>query len=53
MEDIGKGSFARVVKVKQGDNFYAMKEYSILRLRSQKFFAADGSFANSEEMFHN
>ena len=30
-----------------------MKVYSLLRLRSQKFFAADGTFANGEEMLEN
>lgn len=30
-----------------------MKVYSLLKLRSQRFFAADGSFANGEEMLRN
>lgn len=30
-----------------------MKVYGLLRLKSKKFCAADGNFANSEEMLRN
>lgn len=50
---IGRGAFAEVLKVEKGGRFYAMKVYSLLKLRSQRFFAADGSFANGEEMLQN
>jgi serine/threonine protein kinase len=50
---LGQGAFAEVKKVALGNQHYAMKIYSLLRLKSKKFYAADGSFADSEEMFLN
>lgn len=44
---LGQGAFAEVKKVAIGNQNYAMKIYSLLRLKSKKFYAADGSFADS------
>ena len=45
---LGEGAFAEVKKVRQANIDYAMKVYSLLKLKSRKFYAADGSFADSE-----
>jgi serine/threonine protein kinase len=53
MEKIGQGAFAEVKKVRLNNDYYAMKVYGRLRLRSKKFFVPDGNFADAEEMFLN
>ena len=47
MQKLGNGAFAEVKKVKLNNQYYAMKVYGLQRLKSKKFYAADGNFANS------
>jgi len=47
MEKLGQGAFADVKRVKKGNQFYAMKVYGLMKLKSRKFYAADGNFADS------
>ena len=50
---LGQGAFGEVMQVKANGQNYAMKICSLMGLEKQRFFAADGDFANSLDVLKN
>ena len=53
VQKLGQGAFGEVVQVRSGGQDYAMKICSLYGLEKQRFFAADGDFANSLDVLKN
>ena len=50
---MGEGAFGKVYKAYKGDGVYALKMCSVMGLKKNKFFAADGEYADSLEVLYN